>query len=132
NPRHPYTEALFNALPDKAAEHQERLYSIPGAPPDLTNPPAACRFAPRCRYVQDRCRQEKPRLLGESPDHRFACFYPVGEAEKKGATVTAVEPPPAALAAAAPLTGTGSLLTGTGSLLSIEHLVKDFPVTKGA
>ena len=129
NPRHPYTEALFDALPDKAVEHQERLYSIPGAPPDLTHPPAGCRFAPRCRHVQDRCRQEKPRLLGESPDHRFACFYPVGETEKKGATVTAVEPPPATplatLPAAAPL-------TGTGSLLSIEHLVKDFPVTKGA
>src|SRR5262249_31893286 len=127
NPRHPYTEALFDALPDKAAEHQERLYSIPGAPPDLTHPPAACRFAPRCRHVQDRCREEKPRLLGESPDHRFACFYPVGETEKKGATVTAVEPtaPPTAPPAVAPV-------TATGSLLSIEHLVKDFPVTKGA
>jgi peptide/nickel transport system ATP-binding protein len=125
NPRHPYTEALFSALPDKAVERQERLYSIPGAPPDLTSPPAACRFAPRCRYVQDRCRQEKPRLLGESPDHRFACFYPVGETEKKGATVTAVAPEAAAPPAAAPV-------TGTGSLLSIEHLVKNFPVTKGA
>ena len=125
NPRHPYTEALFSALPDKAVERQERLYSIPGAPPDLTNPPKACRFAPRCRHVQDRCRQEKPRLLGESPDHRFACFYPVGETEKKGTTVTAVEPAAAAPPAAAPV-------TGTGSLLSIEHLVKNFPVTKGA
>jgi peptide/nickel transport system ATP-binding protein len=125
NPRHPYTEALFNALPDKAATHQEQLYSISGAPPDLTHPPAACRFAPRCRYVQDRCREEEPSLLGESPDHRFACFYPVGEAEKKGATIAAVEPPPAVTPAAAPV-------TGTGSLLSIEHLVKDFPVTRGA
>jgi oligopeptide/dipeptide ABC transporter ATP-binding protein len=125
NPRHPYTEALFNALPDKAATHQEQLYSISGAPPDLTHPPAACRFAPRCRYAQDRCREEEPSLLGESPDHRFACFYPVGEAEKKNATITAVEPPPAAPPTAAPV-------TGTGSLLSIEHLVKDFPVTKGA
>jgi len=125
NPRHPYTEALFSALPDKAVEREERLYSIPGAPPDLTSPPKACRFAPRCRYVQDRCRQEKPRLLGESPDHRFACFYPVGETEKKGAAVTAVEPAAAAPPGAAPV-------TGTGSLLSIEHLVKNFPVTKGA
>ena len=45
NPRHPYTEALFHALPDKAAETKERLYSIPGVPPDLTHPPAGCRFA---------------------------------------------------------------------------------------
>ena len=129
NPRHPYTEALFNALPDKAAEQQERLYSIPGAPPDLTHPPAACRFAPRCRHVQDRCRQEKPRLLGDSPDHRFACFYPAGQAEKKGATVTAVEPPPATPPATPPA---AAPVTRAGSLLSIEHLVKDFPVTKGA
>jgi peptide/nickel transport system ATP-binding protein len=125
NPRHPYTEALFQSLPDKAAEHHERLYSIPGVPPDLINPPAACRFAPRCRYVQDRCREEKPRLLGEKPGHQFACFYPVGAAEKKDATVTAAEPRPAAPAAVAPV-------TGDGSLLSVEHLVKDFPVTKGA
>src|SRR6202012_4853931 len=33
-PRHPYTEALFHALPEKSAETRERLYSIPGAPPD--------------------------------------------------------------------------------------------------
>src|ERR1700744_2197781 len=54
NPRHPYTEALFHALPEKSAETRERLYSIPGAPPDLVNPPKGCRFAPRCRYATDR------------------------------------------------------------------------------
>jgi peptide/nickel transport system ATP-binding protein len=45
NPRHPYTEALFQSLPDKAAESKEKLYSIPGIPPDLTRPTAA---RPRC------------------------------------------------------------------------------------
>jgi len=124
NPRHPYTEALFSALPDKAAEHQEQLYSIPGAPPDLINPPKACRFAPRCLYAQDRCRREEPRLLGESPGHQFACFYPVGGTEKKSAAVTAAEPPPAAPSAVASV-------SADGTLLSIEHLVKDFPVTRG-
>ena len=54
NPRHPYTEALFHSLPDKAAEQHERLYSIPEAPRDLINPPPACRFAPGCRYAADR------------------------------------------------------------------------------
>ena len=58
NPRHPYTEALFHALPEKSAETRERLYSIPGAPPDLVNPPTGCRFAPRCRYATDKCRAE--------------------------------------------------------------------------
>jgi oligopeptide/dipeptide ABC transporter ATP-binding protein len=75
NPRHPYTEALFHALPDKAAETGERLYSIPGAPPDLIHPPSHSRFAARYGYAADRCREEEPRLLGESPDHLYACFY---------------------------------------------------------
>jgi peptide/nickel transport system ATP-binding protein len=126
NARHPYTEALFHALPDKAADRNEALYSIPGAPPDLINPSAACRFAPRCRYATDRCRADKPRLLGESPQHQFACFYPVGQTEKaEGALFTA----PAAPAAAPPA---GALAADAISLLIVEHLVKDFPVTKGA
>jgi peptide/nickel transport system ATP-binding protein len=74
NPRHPYTEALFQAPPDQAAETRERLYSISGAPPDLINPPNACRFAPRCRYAEDHCREEEPRLVGETPEHRYSCF----------------------------------------------------------
>src|ERR1700724_1841445 len=64
NPRHPYTEALFGALPEKAADSSERLYSIPGLPPDLSSPPPGCKFAPRCRYVQDSCRQAEPALEG--------------------------------------------------------------------
>jgi oligopeptide/dipeptide ABC transporter ATP-binding protein len=78
NPRHPYAEALFEALPEKAAETRERLYSIPGAPPDLIHPPQGCRFAARCRYAQDRCREEEPPLADPIPGHAFACFFPVG------------------------------------------------------
>src|SRR5215831_19097420 len=80
NPRHPYTEALFGALPEKAADQTERLYSIPGMPPDLTAPPAACRFAPRCQYAQDRCRESEPALEGDSREHAYRCFFPVGKA----------------------------------------------------
>ena len=59
NPRHPYTEALFDALPERAAAAAEagtgsgRLYNIPGQPPDLTDPPRGCKFAARCRYAQE-------------------------------------------------------------------------------
>ncbi|HEV3290117.1 MAG TPA: ABC transporter ATP-binding protein [Streptosporangiaceae bacterium] len=124
NPRHPYTEALFQSLPDQAVEHRERLYSIPGAPPDLTHPPSACRFAPRCRYAANRCRQDKPLLLGEGMEHQFACFYPVGTTERTtGAAITAEAP-----SAALPVSRAGL----PAPLLSIEHLVKDFPVTRGA
>jgi len=123
NPRHPYTEALFHALPEKAAETRERLLSIPGLPPDLTNPPAGCRFAPRCRYATDRCRSEGPVLRGEQPDHQYSCFYPVGQAERGElpvVSVTEVKPAPAVATPAAE------------TLLSAQHLVKDFAVTKGA
>jgi len=125
NPRHPYTEALFHALPDKAAETREKLYSISGLPPDLTNPPPGCRFAPRCRYATDRCRSEDPALLGETPEHKYACFYPVGVAERGEQPVVVAEPPRSEPrengAQAAPET-----------MLDVRNLVKDFPVTKGA
>ncbi len=125
NPRHPYTEALFHALPDQAAKTRERLYSIPGAPPDLVHPPKGCRFAARCRYATDRCRAEEPELLGETPGHLYACFYPVGAPERGqgAAAVTGSEPP------AVP---GGTVASGSGDVvLAAKGLVKDFPVTKG-
>jgi peptide/nickel transport system ATP-binding protein len=125
NPRHPYTEALFHALPEKAAETRERLYSIPGLPPDLTNPPKGCRFADRCRYANDRCRAEEPVLMGENPAHQYRCFYPVGNTERDGVVSVIAEPEQAAPQVAADL-------LDAPVLLSVRNLVKDFPVTQGA
>jgi peptide/nickel transport system ATP-binding protein len=122
NPRHPYTEALFHALPDRAAESRERLYSIPGAPPDLVNPPTGCRFALRCRYATDRCRAEEPGLLGETLEHRYACFYPVGQSER-GPRIVIRKPQVTGEEAFTPVPGE--------VVLSAKNLVKDFPVTKG-
>jgi peptide/nickel transport system ATP-binding protein len=127
NPRHPYTEALFQALPDMAAETKDRLYSIPGIPPDLIHPPAGCRFAARCRYATDRCREEEPPLSGEVPGHRFACFYPVGETERRHRERPLTHSSPRVLDVAETDGAAGAPV-----LLSIEHLVKDFPVTRGA
>jgi peptide/nickel transport system ATP-binding protein len=128
NPRHPYTEALFAALPEKAADGSERLYSIPGMPPDLTSPPTGCRFAARCRYVQDRCRETDPPLEGDSWDHEYRCFFPVGkahEAEDAAAlTVTEVAHARRARAEASQ--------NGEGVLLKADRLVKNFSVTAGA
>ena len=86
-PRHPYTEALFQALPENAADTGQRLYSIPGMPPDLTHPPAGCRFAPRCRHARDRCTEQEPPLAGEQAGHEFACFYPVGAGQRRSESV---------------------------------------------
>jgi peptide/nickel transport system ATP-binding protein len=127
NPRHPYTEALFHALPEKSAETRERLYSIPGAPPDLTRPPHGCRFAARCRYAQDRCRAEDPALAGETTAHTYACFFPVGAREKTvaGQLVT-VEP------VESDDTSVADVPVGGQVVLSAKDLVKEFPVTQGA
>jgi peptide/nickel transport system ATP-binding protein len=129
NPRHPYTEALFEALPEKAADTSRRLYNIPGMPPDLTSPPVACRFAPRCRYAQDICREEEPELKGDSWEHVFRCFFPVGkeEREKRVAELLVAEEQ-AAAAAVEP----AAAATADGELLQVDHLVKNFPVTAGA
>jgi peptide/nickel transport system ATP-binding protein len=124
-PRHPYTEALFQALPDKAADAGERLYSIPGLPPDLVNPPVGCRFAARCRYATDKCREEEPQLTAEVAGHDFRCFYPVGPSERSE-TGRLTEYRQADTEAPLPGPGIG------GTLLDIKNLVKNFPVTKGA
>jgi oligopeptide/dipeptide ABC transporter ATP-binding protein len=74
-PHHPYTWGLLGSLPRLDAD-VERLAQIPGQPPSLLNPPAGCRFNPRCPYVMDVCRQKVPELQGVTgdPGHRQACF----------------------------------------------------------
>jgi peptide/nickel transport system ATP-binding protein len=82
----PYTEALLRSIPNIARPSHTRLAAIPGRPPDLVNPPAGCRFAARCAYVQDRCRVEQPPLLaGATPGHEFRCWFPVGTPQGKAA-----------------------------------------------
>jgi peptide/nickel transport system ATP-binding protein len=84
-PRHPYTEALFDALPEMAGPASRSLYSIPGRPPDLTAHTSGCAFAPRCRYAQDWCTSREPGLDGDHPGHTYACFFPIGVTAAAGA-----------------------------------------------
>ncbi|MCB0132164.1 MAG: ABC transporter ATP-binding protein, partial [Caldilineaceae bacterium] len=70
-PRHPYSQFLIKSLPD-LDERSERL-SIPGRPPALDNPPAGCRFHPRCPLVIDKCRTDDPEIIPIAPGHRVAC-----------------------------------------------------------
>ena len=74
NPKHPYTLALLAALPRVDRRRDNRLKSIPGAPPNLLIEPRGCPFAPRCEYVIDRCRIERPPLFRVSSSHRAACW----------------------------------------------------------
>jgi peptide/nickel transport system ATP-binding protein len=73
NPLHPYTQGLIKAFPSIKGE-RVRPSSIPGQPPDLLHPPAACRFHPRCPFVMDVCKREEP-LLKEHGEksHLVAC-----------------------------------------------------------
>jgi peptide/nickel transport system ATP-binding protein len=60
--RHPYSEALFESIPRLNQDRRERLYSIPGLPPDLGRHLVGCRFLPRCRYGTEECGQHEPLL----------------------------------------------------------------------
>jgi oligopeptide/dipeptide ABC transporter ATP-binding protein len=72
-PRHPYTEALMASVP-RMEGRVDRLPSIDGQPPALHHLPPGCRFAPRCRYVEDRCRREYPPTFPVGPAHEAACW----------------------------------------------------------
>jgi dipeptide transport system ATP-binding protein len=74
-PRHPYTEALLSALPEHNIG-KRRLDSMGGVVPGAYDRPAGCLLAPRCPYVQPRCRTEQPPLVGE-PGAQARCFYPL-------------------------------------------------------
>jgi len=71
-PRHPYTQGLLASIPNIKLDQPE-LHTMPGAPPDLVDPPPGCVFHPRCPHVMDKCRQESPRDF-ESNDHLTACW----------------------------------------------------------
>jgi peptide/nickel transport system ATP-binding protein len=139
--RHPYSEALLASVPKLDQDASIRLVSIPGLPPDLSDPIAHCRFAARCRYAQDDCRQSEPDLLpaaNAAPGHFTACFHQVGvdpqtiaqrpEDVAKSADVTVKVDE---LAAARHRARTEELAEQP-LLLSVERLVKEFPVTSGS
>jgi oligopeptide/dipeptide ABC transporter ATP-binding protein len=72
-PRHPYTQALLDALPQ--AGQRGQLRSIRGSPPSLIDVPDGCRFAPRCRFVTDDCRSWDTELIETGdPEHTARCL----------------------------------------------------------
>ena len=75
NPRHPYTQGLIRSIPriDTSATRKTRLEAIGGVVPSLLNPPPGCRFAARCKFAMDVCRQAIPPLREIEPGHKVAC-----------------------------------------------------------
>jgi peptide/nickel transport system ATP-binding protein len=113
--RHPYTQSLLGSIPQLDQDSDAVLFSIPGLPPDLADPPDGCRFAPRCHLATDHCREEEPALIAHTIGHEFACYHPVdGPAERPIAA-----------------RGTARVLAeqnGGAPLLQLSDLVKEFPV----
>jgi oligopeptide/dipeptide ABC transporter ATP-binding protein len=85
NPRHPYTLGLLRSVPRLDEPRKSRLDPISGQPPDLTRLPPGCSFAPRCAFVVDRCRVDRPDLATVAPEHTAACW----ESERLAAKVSA-------------------------------------------
>ena len=88
-PKHRYTSSLMAALPERALAAGTKLFSIPGAPPSLTNLPKGCRFAARCLWATDECRAGYPDLSGDE-NHTFSCFHPVQEGDESPAVLQAM------------------------------------------
>ncbi len=117
-PHHPYTRALFEALPDLVVRSpKRRLRAIPGMPPDLRHRPPGCSFAPRCDKVQDRCRVDDPALLPDDAGRPVACHFPISPSE---APRTSEE------------THDGAEISGTAdAVVRLRRVSKDFPVLRG-
>jgi oligopeptide/dipeptide ABC transporter ATP-binding protein len=140
---HPYTRALLASIPRLSQDNKRRLLTIGGLPPDLSEPPAGCRFAPRCSLASGKCRDEEPPLTGETSAHLFACWHPVdgpadastanGSVTLPGAHLATARPAgPVASGSGADASAAGGAGTEPGPLLEVRDLVKEFPVTAGA
>ena len=82
HPTHPYTNGLFESLPNMTAEG-EKLKPIAGMPPDPTNLPEGCAFAPRCPYAAEQCHRQKPPVTELTPGHFCACFVKTTPGSRK-------------------------------------------------
>src|SRR5215212_8343998 len=117
-PAHPYAIGLMRSIPRLDVPRGIKLETIEGLPPDLRNPPAGCRFAPRCPYRIEACTQIDPPLDEVASDHRSACI--------RAHEIIAgqlVAPQKMQTAGSAALTHSGG-----EPLLDVDHLKKYFTV----
>jgi peptide/nickel transport system ATP-binding protein len=89
NPLHPYTEALMSAVPKPDPRYQAKRIILEGEVADPANTPSGCYFHPRCRYAQEICRHEEPRLRELRPDHYVSCHL-AEELSLVGVTAAAI------------------------------------------
>ncbi|MHB8380542.1 MAG: ABC transporter ATP-binding protein [Acidimicrobiales bacterium] len=113
---HPYTQALLASMPNLENTTKHELASIAGLPPDLTQLIVGCRFAPRCAYATQECRDVDPPLTVKG-DHAYACFHPTDG------------PLPVVIRSAT--ANVESATAGNANLVTVEGLVKEFPIKAG-
>ncbi len=73
-PCHPYTIGLIGSVSKLSEEKKERLRPIKGTPPSLIDLPVGCTFAPRCRFVLEKCRKAFPDIVEVETGHTVSCF----------------------------------------------------------
>ncbi len=74
-PLHPYTQALFGAIPQPVVDSHRELIVLEGNVPSPVNPPSGCRFHTRCPLVQEVCKQDQPQLRHVSPGRFVSCHF---------------------------------------------------------
>ena len=74
DPRHPYTQALYDSIPRLTDTKKRRLEVIPGMVPNPLEFPSGCRFHPRCKFAKSFCKKEEPQLKEVSNTHNVSCF----------------------------------------------------------
>ena len=75
NPKHPYTEALLSAVPKSEPDEVRERIVLSGEIANPADPPSGCYFHPRCQYVQDICRTQKPAWEEVEPGHFASCHF---------------------------------------------------------
>ena len=73
NPLHPYTKALFSAIPTESPRVKKDRLTLKGEIPSPFNPPSGCEFHNRCPYAMDKCKVENPALRSVDSNHKVAC-----------------------------------------------------------
>lgn len=73
NPIHPYTKALFSAIPVPDPTRKQKRIILTGDIPSPSNPPSGCKFHTRCPYVKDICKEEEPKFRDVGGEHFVAC-----------------------------------------------------------
>ena len=76
HPMHPYTIGLIRSIPQMTTDPKEELYMIEGSLPLLAQIEKGCRFASRCPYATDKCREEEPEWREISDGHSVRCHFP--------------------------------------------------------